>query len=447
MKQLLIIRFVLLFTFLTVKAQTHIDKYIQEGLNNNESIKQQKFLLDKSLYALKEAKSLYLPNLSLGATYTVADGGRTIDFPVGDLVNPIYSTLNTLTGTSNFQPIDNQSFLLNPNDFYDVKLQIIFPIINSEIIYNKKIKAEEFNLQKTEIDIYKRELVKEIKTAYYKYLQSDQAVRIHEKALLMVQENLRVNKVLFNNQMVNKTVVLRSENEVEKILAQVETAKQSRNNARAYFNFLLNKPNSTEILSDSINTIPVLAIDADMSTSKREELIKLNQAMNINQHVIGLAKSSIVPKLNSFVDAGSQGYSFAVNKKTPYYIAGLSLEWSIFSGGKDRYKMKQAKSNASALQSQTKYVAHQLQLQMDVAVNNYKASMSQYYAAKTQVVSSNRYYSDLSNLYKQGQSMYIELLDAQNQLVSAQLQENISLYDTWIKQAEIERANASFNIK
>ena len=50
-------------------------------------------------------------------------------------------------------------------------------------------------------------------------------------------------------------------------------------------------------------------------------------------------------------------------------------------------------------------------------------------------------------MYKEGIALYIELLDAQNQLVSAQLQANISLYDTLIKQAEIERANASFIIQ
>ena len=40
-------------------------------------------------------------------------------------------------------------------------------------------------------------------------------------------------------------------------------------------------------------------------------------------------------------------------------------------------------------------------------------------------------------LYKEGQALFIELLDAQNQLVTAKLQLNISLFDTWIKATEI----------
>ncbi len=70
-------------------AQKQLDKYLQYGLVNNESIKQQQFILDKNLYALQEAKSLFLPTVNFNTTYTLAGGGRTVDFPVGDLLNPV----------------------------------------------------------------------------------------------------------------------------------------------------------------------------------------------------------------------------------------------------------------------------------------------------------------------------------------------------------------------
>jgi len=36
-----------------------------------------------------------------GASYTKADGGRTIDLPLGDLLNPVYQSLNQLMGQQN----------------------------------------------------------------------------------------------------------------------------------------------------------------------------------------------------------------------------------------------------------------------------------------------------------------------------------------------------------
>jgi len=447
MRRLFFMAYTIIGTISSLMAQSKLDGYIQAGLNDNESIKQQQFYLQKSLYALKEAKSLFMPNISLGTTYTLATGGRAVDLPVGDLMNPVYKTLNTLTKTNAFPTIENASIPLNPNNFYDAKIHTTFPIINAEIWYNRKIKLQMFDLQKTEVDIYKRELVKEIKLAYFKCQQASNAVRIYENAKKLVAENLRINTSLFNNQKVNRTAVVRSENELSKISSQWETAKENEQNAHAYLNFLLNRPVSTKLELDSIQTAPEMSILSDTAIAKREELTKLNTAKSINSNMVGLANSYLIPKLSSFVDVGSQGYNFSVNDKTAYAFLGISLEWNLFAGGKNIDKVKQAQLEQSATSSQINYVEQQLKLQLTVCQNNFQSSISQYKAAQTQLVSSQKYYDDFLHLYKEGQAMYIELLDAQNQLIAAQNQKNISLYDTWIKHAELERANASFNIK
>jgi outer membrane protein TolC len=431
----------------TLRAQTRLDAYLQEGLSNNEGLKQQEFLFEKSLHALKEAKSLFVPTVAFNATYTMAGGGRTIDFPAGDLLNPAYTTLNQLTGSNSFPQIENKSILINPNNFYDAKLHTVYPVINAERIYNQKIKTGQADLQKIEVAIYKRELVKEIKTAYYNYLQACEAATIYENATKLVRENARINTALFNNEKINRTAVTRSNNELTKILAQVSTANQNVNNARAYFNFLLNRSLDATIEIDTIKSVPSSAIVNDSSVVKREELLKLYTAKSINKNIIALSNASKKPRLNSFLDLGSQGFDFNVNNKTPYYFFGLSLEWDIFSGGKNKSKVGEAEADQKSLEAQTIYVQQQLALQLKIASNLFAAAVVNYQAAVSQVQASEKYYADVLRLYKEGAVLFIELLDAQNQLVSAQLQANISLYDTWIKQTEIERANAGLIIK
>ena len=445
MKRLLII--LLLFPVIETYSQTSLDAYIKTALSNNETIKQQQILLTKSLYALKEAKSLFLPSVVFNGTYTLAGGGRTVDIPVGDLMNPVYKTLNQLTGTNNFPQRQNQNLLLNPNNFYDARIRTTYPIINAEIEYNRKIKTQQYNLQQIEINLYKRELVKEVKNAYYKYLQACEAVTIYKAALVLVNENLRVNTSLFNNQKVNRTAVVRSDNEVSKYNALLESAIQTQNNAKAYFNFLLNTDLNTAIITDSITAVPFDIFLTDTTVAKREELEKLKEAVAINQNITALAKSYKRPKLNSFVDLGSQAFDFKVNDKSVYYFAGLSLEWNIFSGNKNRYKIRQAETDEQVLQSQSNYVEQQLKLQLTISANSFKAAIADYNAAKSQVASSQKYYNDMFRLYKEGQAIFIELLDAENQLVNAKLQLNISLFDTWIKAADIERSNAGYSLK
>lgn len=426
-------------------SQSKLDGYIEAGLKNNEVIKQYNFDINKSIYALKEARSLFYPTVSLNGNYTKAEGGRTIDIPIGDLLNPVYNTLNQITNSNAFPTLENQSVLINPDNFYDAKIHTTMPLLNYEIIYNKRIKNQQSSLQKIELEIYQRELVKDIKIAYYKYLQSIEGIKIYQDALTLVKENQRVNQSLFKNDKINRTAVLRSDNEVIRIEANLETAKQVSNNAKAYFNFLLNQKLDTAIEIDDSEALPNEFVTEN--TQNREELLQLNQAKEINENVAKLTKSHWFPTLGAFADFGFQDFDFEVNKDSRYYFAGLSLEWNIFSGNKNKYKLKQVELETKKISSQIDNVKQQLLLQFQVSQNNLKSALEQFNADKNQKIAAKKYNEDVTKLYKEGQAIYIELLDAQNQWVNAQLNANISLYNSWIAYAELERANATFTFK
>ncbi|QOG02101.1 TolC family protein [Flavobacterium sp. MDT1-60] len=424
-------------------SQSKLDNYIHIGLESNEVIKQHNFDINKSIYALKEARSLFYPTVSLNANYTKADGGRTIDIPIGDMLNPVYSTLNQITNSNAFPALQNQSVLINPDNFYDARIHTTMPLLNFEIIYNKRIKSQQSSLQKIELEIYKRELVKEIKTAYYKYLQSMEGVTIYQDALKLVRENQRVNQSLFKNDKINRTAVLRSDNEVIRIEANLETAKHTSNNAKSYFNFLINQKLDSAIEVDlDKESLPNVLVQEN--TSNREELSKLTLAKDLNGNVGKLTQSYWYPKLSGFADFGFQDFDFEVNKQSRYYFAGAALEWTIFSGNKNKYKLKQVEEDSKRISSQTDNVKQQLLLQFQVTQNNLKSALEQFNADKSQKESAKKYNEDITKLYKEGQAIYIELLDAQNQWVNAQLNTNISLYNSWIAFAELERANATF---
>lgn len=423
-------------------AQGQLDAYIHEGLENNESIRQQKFALQKSLYALKEARSLFFPTLSAGMSYNLSDGGRTISIPVGDMLNPIYNTLNQLSGSDNFPQIDNMEVQLNPNNYYDARLRFSLPIVDAEIYYNKEIKRHSVQLEEIELRLYKRELVKEIKVAYYQYAQAKAGVEIYENALKLVDENLRINRSLARNGRANHTTVLRSENEVTKAESMLTSALITMQNSAAYFNFLLNKPLDSDIICD----LPLPENTIELS-GEREELTKLMKAQTVLMLNKRLNNSYLFPKLRTFVDVGSQGFDWKVNSKTAYYIFGVSLEWNFSLGGRDMHRVKQVSMEQYKLKSQISQVEEQLNLQVVVAQNSLIDMEQQYAACLKQLSTAERYYTEQMAVYKQGSLLYIELLDAYHQFVQAKTEANISCYGVCIKRAELERANAGFNLQ
>jgi outer membrane protein TolC len=432
---------------LGLSAQNRLNDYIAQGLASNQSIKEQDFLLKKNIYALQEAKSMFLPSVTFSTTYTKADGGRTIDFPTGDLFNAAYATLNQLTGSNSFPQLTNQSILLNPDNFYDAKFRTSLPLLNAELVYNKRIKAQQVDLQKAEVLLYKRELVKEIKTAYYNYLKATNAISIYQSFLKLLEEGERVNRKLFENNKINRTAVIRSQNEVSKINASLTTAKKTEESARYYFNFLLNRPLTDSIITDDVPLLPAQDNLLPGDVNGREELAKLEIAKGINKNLTGLAKSYLIPKIGTSLDLGSQAFDWKFNDKSRYYLLGVSLEWNLFSSGRNNYKIKQSIASEQAVSAQTSHVSQQLLTELSVRRANLQSAAAQYQAAQSQLKTSQTYYNDMTKLYKEGMAIYIELLDAQNQWVDAQLQSNIALFDTWISFTAIERANASFNLQ
>jgi len=178
----------------SVFSQSPLQGYIDEALKNNLGIQKQDFALQRSLYALKEAKGLFLPDVELNTSYLTSGGGRKIEIPIGDLLNPVYSTLNSLTGSGKFPQVDNVSQTFNPNNYYDAKVHTTLPLYNAEIIYNSRIKKEQITMQQIELRLYKRELIKQVKLAYYGYEQSLQAIKIFENGIALAKENLRINQ-------------------------------------------------------------------------------------------------------------------------------------------------------------------------------------------------------------------------------------------------------------
>jgi len=430
-----------------------LEGYIQAAFTNNQALRQRNFQLDKSMYALEEARGMFLPQVSLLGSYTKSSGGRTIDVPIGDLMNPVYATLNELTGSQKFQSVSNQSIQLSPDNFYDAKVRTSLPLINSEIWYAKQNRQEDITRQQAAVNAYKRQLVKEIKSAYYRYYQAARSVDIYLNALELVEENIRVNESLLKNGVRNSTALTRAKTEQQRTLASITAAKNNQQNARSYFNFLLNRQLTDSIAMDSAALTVVsdqsLAVSENSDRLRpdithREELLQLDKTKRIALLQQKQQQAGIIPKVNTFLDLGSQAYNWNFNHNSRYYLWGVNLQWDLFTGGQRRAKAKQAASDASTAQAMYDETAQNMRLELTTAGNNLQTARSNYQSAQTQLQLSEKYYTDQVKVYKEGQLLYLELLDAQQQLTNARLEALQAYAQVQIAQAEIERAQATY---
>jgi len=418
--------------------------YIKQALDSNLVLQQKQLDLKNGMLALKEARSYYLPSLSALGNYTLAQGGRQIAIPVGDLLNPVYSTLNQLTSSTRFPQISNVNEQFFPNNFYDVRVRTTYPILNPDIKYNRDIKTEQLNLTKADIAIYRRELIRDVKVAYYKYLLAMQATRIYQSTLSLVERGLKVNESLFANGKGLPAYISRSKAEVEQVFAQLKSAQNDAARSKAYFNFLLNRPLTDSVEAEGLQepTENLPGADDALAASRREELQQLTTAAKLYQLEVKLAERFKSPRISTFLDAGAQAFDFALDKNAPYLLFGIQAEVPIFQGKRNLYKIAQSKNNLAKTQLQHQQVSRQVELAAFSARTNVQTALWNYEAAQKQLIAAQSYFKLIDRGRTEGTNTFIEWLDARNQLTTAEIQVQIKLCDIMTTLAEYEREAA-----
>ena len=426
-----------------LSAQNRLKAYVDEGLKNNIVLNQKNISWEKAMIGLQSAKSLYLPTVAFQTTYSTADGGRNIPLPLGDLLNGVYATLNQLTETQAFPQLENEEINFFPKNYYDAKIRTTVPIINSDIHYAVKVNEQQIVLKEYELEIYRRELTKNIKTAYYTYLLALKAVDIFKSSQLLAEEGKRVNQKLYDAGKGLLVYVMRSESEIAQVKAELSQAEQQAENAHLYFNSLLNReadlPIDTSFNSEKKLLEAQQLLSTKLETEQREELKSLKQVISINESLLEKDERYFLPKLSGFLDLGSQAEGLKFNDQSRYYMVGLQLDIPIFSGLRNKYKIKEAKLDLKNSQLQMDDAKRQLVLSAKVVKNKLQTAFETYQASQEQLKAASAYQRLIDRGFKLGVNSFIESIDARNQLTSAQLAVQINQYKVLSAAAELER--------
>lgn len=440
-----------LFLFLltpVISAQRILQEYITLGLESNLALKQKESGYKVSLEALKEARGMFYPSVTLNARYTVSEGGRAIYFPVGDLMNPVYETLNQLTGSNMFPPVENQQILfLRPTE-HETKVRMVQPVLNTDVYYNAKIRKELVVTEGTGIDQYKRELIYEIKKAYYDVGMTASLVEMLKETRLLLLENIRVNSRLYENSKVTKDYLLRSQTELSKLDQQMQLALKNKQVAGAYFNFLLNRSLSDSIIVEApvVSEMPEQSQDylTRQAIETREEIRNLQNYSNISDLSTKMYRSSGLPSVFLLADYGYQGENYEFNKDQDYMQASLVMTWDLFNGLQNRSKIRQSLAQKEIIEHKLDEVRSQVELQVITVMSELRATEAAIRAAEDQAKSAREGFRLVNRKYGEGQASLVEFLDARSAMTQADASLIVLRYTHLSNLAEFEKTISGY---
>lgn len=431
-----------------------LDRYIKEAISSNLVLKQEILQYEQSLQALSKAKALFMPSVGVRASYSLAEGGRTINVPFGDLMNPVYSTLNDLTGSSNFTAIQNEEIQFLPNRFHETKVQVVQPIFNSNIWYGYKVQERIAMSQDAQKRSYETELRSMVKDAYFSYLQAMDAIDIYERSLEVLDEQVRVSQHFVDAQMITKDAVYNAQLEKSKTETQLTDARRNMKLTKAHFNFLLNRELYAEIVLDPRFTdefttdalIPPGMQDLEvMALQQRNELKQMQQAGKAAQYLVEQSGASrVLPSMSVIGDIGYQGFHYTFSNDQQFFMVMFSLQWDLFKGGARNADYQSAVIQQHILETQEEQLKKQIEFQVIQAYEESRTAFINLSSAEQGLKTARNAYEITSARFNQNQVLPLEYQQSQLNYTRAQLNQSIAKYNLLKSINQIEKAVNGF---
>jgi outer membrane protein TolC len=425
-----------------------LDHYVAMGIERNTALQEQVLDVESSLESLRQAKGLFLPQISLNSSYMWAQGGRGIEIPVGDLINPIYRNLNTLNDQNQFPTnLANEEFQLLPDNFHDTRIEMRQPIFNAEIYHNYRLKGSLVDIEDSKRQTYQQELIKELKIGYYQYLRALSVERIYQNTRLLLQELLRVNRSLVENHKATIDAVYRAEFEISEIDSKLAQATKTVSVSGSYFNFLLNRDLNTPIEIDSNLVLTqdyvrdVIELQ-ELALERRSELDQLEYAIESETHLLNLHRGQKLPNLSLGAQAGYQGFGYDFSDNQDYALLSINLEIPLFNGFQNNSRVQQSKIALNKLQLQQQNLENQIKLEVIETTRNFQAARASYESAIAAARSARKNFDIVSRKYQENLVLLVEFLDARTKYTNSQTSQAIAYYQLLISEAQLERATS-----
>jgi outer membrane protein len=435
------------------------DGLVAEALESNLGLDAVLATVDQRQAALDAARARFLPALDIQLRYSRADGGREIELPVGDLLNPVYASLNSLLAASGqpapFTPIGNQSFRFLRDHEQDSVLRLSQPLYDARISAARRQAQYGYDAARYGLEAYRLQLERDVRQAYYRWLASREAVEILAATLNLAEENERVNESLHRNGKVTRDLVLRAEADRLEIDQQLIRARATESLARRYVNLLCNAPLARELEPAAVSDadLPELAgriprqagtaaalVLEDTALGRRAELRQLDAGVAAAGESERIARAAFKPQVALAVDAGTQGADWDYRDQDPYVMASVIVRFNLFSGGADRASLRAARARSAELSAGRALAEQQIRIQVHEALSDLEVAEASLATASRRSDAAAAAFTIVSRKRDLGQVSPAEYLDAQRALTAARLNGNVTRYDALAALAQVEYA-------
>lgn len=400
-----------------------LDNVIRYAINRQAIVK--KALADEQITEanIKSRLADWYPQVNFGYTFQ-----HTFDVPT-----------NIIGGNPIQLGVENTSAL---------QLLATQNIFNRDLLLARNTKADVRKQAQQTTTGNKIDVAVSVSKAFYDIIATEQQIKVSNENIVRLQRSLKdataryeagiVDKTDFKRATIalNNATALRKSNE-ELLIAKTEYLK-------ALMNYPVNEQLKITYDSTSLDDQAQLDTLSLPDYTRRIEYQLLTTQKTLQEANLRYQKWSYLPTASA---NGAYIRNFLnndlgklYNQSFPNSYVGLSLSWSIFQGGKRKQGIKAAEWQLAKTVYDLENVKNTVNTQYAQALASYKSNYNTYEALKENVQLAQEVYDVINLQYREGIKTYLDVVTAETDLRSSQINYFNALYLLLASKVDVEKA-------
>ncbi|MFD0794230.1 TolC family protein [Mucilaginibacter litoreus] len=324
----------------------------------------------------------------------------------------------------------------------------------SQVIYNNDVlqasKASKYSRQfyKQNTESYKIDLVSDVSKAFYDVLLSQRQLDIIKEDIVRLRRSLKDAYSRYQAGVVDKTDYKQATIALNNALASQKQTQEAIKSKSAYLKQAMGfDPNRRLVLSydsASLQTEAFIDTAQTLNYANRIEYRMLQTQKNLDQINVSYYKWGFLPSLSAV-----GGYSLAYfndnfsklyNDAFPTSFAGLSLTIPIFQGGKRLQNLSKARLQVERTDLDLINSRNAINTEYTTALANYKSAYYNWKVLNENVQLATDVYKVVDLQYREGIKTYLDVIVAQADLRTAELNFYNALFQLLSSKIDLQRA-------
>jgi outer membrane protein TolC len=289
-----------------------------------------------------------------------------------------------------------------------------------------------------------QDLILQVNQGYYRLLQAGHLVKVAEKSLESARYHLEFAKSRFEAGLATRSDILKAEVEVSNSNLALIRSRNGRLSLQGALNVLLGQSADAplEVVDDlqdlqqqeqtDFSTLLALAYE------HRPELLKINSQLQAQRSNIRLARSNLLPWVSA--DANYSFSGSALSSLNKGWSFGLSLSYPVFSGFSLASRVAQEKIAFQAMDKQRSSLEQGIGLDVWNAFLDLKEAKERIENTQIFLENARENLGLAEEEYREGAGSMIEVVDAQTNMVAAEVGLIEAQADFKISLAALDRA-------